>query len=841
MSSKNKNNLHEDYKHHKLPADDLSSAETKLHRLGQRVPLQLKMVLFTLIIGLMVWSVLDYAQSSNLRDILRGQLNERLSRIALENRLGFDSYIHSFQNSLDLLMVQPNLGNYINKISPVINNVTDIKHHDQPPEWFPDRSALRSLIMPTYALLFNSENTLKEVYSGQDKTAPPKLLESDSLLIARSLNQGYMTVISGSPYIITSRAYVNAAGRQEAAVMFVSPLDEQFLRSALGSDREHLIAFISNEKSPRIIVSSNNIRLPKGSRISYLKKHYLLTDKNLFSHGASDFQAKLVSFVSLEEVNSMTASFIGKARQERAVLGFALILTFTLLIYWITRHLQIINARIANFSREVLGREPLKLPKGDQLHILKERFNSLTEEIIASREIIKKQAEEKADLIADNSFDAIITADKKGVVQQWNAGAEDLFGWSQEEAVGNIAADTIIPPQHQYTILQHTLDSQNQDKVETTAYHRDGHEFPVELSLTKTGTSDDHSLIAIVRDITQRKKSEQDLMLFQNLINQSNDAMMIVDPQTGKYLYVNNEACKSLGYSRDELLNMYMKDIEVVLTDDFSWFRHAERIQKMNNMIIESHHKRKDETVFPVEISVKFIGQGASSYLVAIIRDITERKSYDRQIQSALSENKTLLREIHHRVKNNLQIISSFFNLQKGHIHDSNALSMINECQNRIKAIALVHEKLYRTEQFTNIDLKEYIADMIKSLAELYEIKQNNISIHMDMESIMINVNVAIPCGLIINELVSNALQHAFPNSSRGRIVVKIHSVNNEILLHISDNGRDISSSPNIEEGQPLGLLIVETLVNQLNGKITVDKNNGTFYNIRFGRGYENE
>lgn len=807
-----------------------------------RMPLPVKMVLLTIMIGIFICITLDYIQSKKLRTMFNKQLTERLSKKAMEDSLGFNDYVKAFHLSTNLYMSQSNFSSYINKQKWDTKDAAAVNYYNKPPPWYPDSPVLETLIRPGYVLLFDSELKLKEVYQSRKGPLPASLSKPADLLIKGSSNQGYLTSIDNTPYIVTTRTYVSSSHGKKAILIFASPVDEDFLSAALGKfNQEHLVALISSGQAPYILSSNNPDMLRPGIRMDSLMNSYLITGNEFLNDSKSGLPFKLVSFINRKEIKSMEGAVISKARQERALVGFALIVAFTFVMYWITRHIQQINRSIADFSRQVLGKEPREMARGDHLQILKEQFENITREVIESRDIIKRQAEEKARLIANNSFDAIITADREGVVQLWNSEAENIFGWSQEEAVGRIAADTIIPPQHRDVNLPNAgrifksggeigLNTQ----VETIAYHRDGREFPIELSVTQVGTGDNRSLIAVVRDISERKKKEEDLLLFQSLINRSNDAMMIVDPQTGQYLYVNDEACASLEYSRDELLAMRVKDIEAVLTDDFSWYRQAERMRKMNNMILEGSYRRKNGTLFPVEVSVKFIDQGKSSYLVAIVRDVTERKMAEEQIKSALKENKTLLREVHQRVKNNLQIISSFVNLQKGYIKDKEALDIMVECQNRIRAIAIVHEKLHRTEHLTNVNLREYISDMVKSLIELYEIRLDIIRVNINIDYILLDTNTAIPCGLIVNELITNSLQYAFPDGKSGEIYIEIRLNNDEVRIIISDNG--IGLSADLKSAESMGLLIVNALLNQFNGKMVIDRNNGTTYNITFRR-----
>jgi len=214
--------------------------------------------------------------------------------------------------------------------------------------------------------------------------------------------------------------------------------------------------------------------------------------------------------------------------------------------------------------------------------------------------------------------------------------------------------------------------------------------------------------------------------------------------------------------------------------------------------------------------------------------EIQERKRAEDKIKDSLIEKEVLLKEIHHRVKNNLQIIRSLINLQSKQIKDKTALAAFDDISKRIFSMALVHEKMYKSENFVNIDFKEYIESMVKELFYSYEIT-GKISLDLEVQNIRLGLDIAIPSGLIINELVTNALKHAFPNGKNGKINIYLGKVTeNIIIIDVADNGVGIDGNIDPFNPQTLGLTLVNILTRQLNGQLEINQHSGSHFKIYF-------
>ncbi|MES2565751.1 MAG: PAS domain S-box protein [Bacteroidota bacterium] len=214
--------------------------------------------------------------------------------------------------------------------------------------------------------------------------------------------------------------------------------------------------------------------------------------------------------------------------------------------------------------------------------------------------------------------------------------------------------------------------------------------------------------------------------------------------------------------------------------------------------------------------------------------DITENKRNEEKITQSLKEKDILLKEVHHRVKNNMQVISSILNLQSSYVKDNYALNLLKECQNRIKSMAFIHESLYQTKNFESVNFSEYVTTLSKNLVHTYSISTKKIKLILTLDNLFLSLDASIPCGLIINEIISNSLKYAFPDNRDGIIFVTLRVIKKQVKIEVGDNGIGIPESIDVKNTQTLGLQLVETLVEQLNGTLNLKRKNGTTFSIEF-------
>jgi PAS domain S-box-containing protein len=346
------------------------------------------------------------------------------------------------------------------------------------------------------------------------------------------------------------------------------------------------------------------------------------------------------------------------------------------------------------------------------------------------------------------------------------------------------------------------------------------------------------TVIWVARDITNRKLAEKQLQAseakYRGLLENVFDGVYQSTPE-GKLLTANPAIVRMLGYdSEEELLALNVRDLYMNPEDRDIFARKIEGTGEVRNL--ELTLKRKDgQRLIVLENARMVQNEIGELYYEGTLTDISDLKRADEQIKASLAEKEILLREIHHRVKNNMQIISSLLNLQASQMKDENALKMSKESQSRIRSMALVHEKLYKSQDFSHINFSDYIRSLATHLFQFNQVNPNLIQLKMDLEDVFLDIQTAIPCGLILNELITNALKYAFPKNSRGEITVELHpTADHAFQMVVKDNGVGIPEDMDIQDPKSFGLQIVTMLVNQLEGNMEVQRKDGAFFNIIF-------
>lgn len=231
-----------------------------------------------------------------------------------------------------------------------------------------------------------------------------------------------------------------------------------------------------------------------------------------------------------------------------------------------------------------------------------------------------------------------------------------------------------------------------------------------------------------------------------------------------------------------------------------------------------------------VLISVHLANNTASGMII----NITERKKTEEQLKKSLNEKEVLLREIHHRVKNNLQIIASLLHLQEVSACEEKGMgNVLKESGGRVMSMAMVHEKIYQSSNFTDFNFKQYIEKLVHDILHNYGTENGNIKVQLNIEDININIDTAMPIGLIINELITNIVKYAFPQLE-GTITIKLKSLSQQMELTITDDGIGLPEDIDIENPETLGLQLVNILLSQIDGEIKLDRNHGTEFKITY-------
>jgi PAS domain S-box-containing protein len=431
----------------------------------------------------------------------------------------------------------------------------------------------------------------------------------------------------------------------------------------------------------------------------------------------------------------------------------------------------------------------------------------------------------------------------------WSDELYHIFGRSPQE---------LTPTYNEYLSYVHPDDRENADNAHKKALngkpfsidHRiilsSGEERTVHIQ-TEVIFNEKHlpiRLKGIVQDITERKRAEEDTKTLASIVESSQDAIITISLD-GNITNWNKGAAQIYGYSAEEVLG---KHISILAPDNLKG-EIKRLIDRIKHKIMIKNYEitklKKDGTLINVSLTLSpiFDASGRLTAVSVIARDITERIKAEKSMAKAEDARK---KEIHHRIKNNLQVISSLLDLQADKFNDTKVVEAFRESQNRVISMALIHEELYKEERTDTLNFSDYLKKLAENLFQTYRVSSKNIHLNLDLEENMLfDMDIAVPLGIIVNELVSNSIKHAFMGRDKGEILIKLHREESKVrktegtkstnfVLSVLDNGIGIPKNLEIEELDSLGLQLVSSLVEQLDGELGLKRNNGTEFTIRF-------
>ena len=451
---------------------------------------------------------------------------------------------------------------------------------------------------------------------------------------------------------------------------------------------------------------------------------------------------------------------------------------------------------------------------------------------------------------------AIVMLDPDGRVSTWNAGAQLLYGYGAGEIIGKDFSCFFRRDDVAAGIDRHEFEIARRDdryEGESWRVRKDGSQFWAHavISTLRNPGGRLTGFGKITRDLTEQHRAREQLRL---AIEAAPTGMIMADRQ-GRIVLVNAQIERLFGYRREELIG---HTIEMLVPERFR-IQHphlrkdffSDPRSRPLGAGRDLYGLRKDGTELPIEIGLNPLETPEGAFVLSSVVDITARKRAERereelmgqledrvqartaQLTATLKEREILLQEVHHRVKNNLQMISSLVNLQLRRVADDTSRHALRECQDRLQAIALIHQQLYQSKDFARIPFAEYTKSLAANVFQAVGVSPQSVSLQLALTDISLPVDKAIPCGLMLNELITNALKHAFPDGRAGTIRIELGVVRKDrLMLLVSDDGVGLPKGLDLKTPASLGLQLVRMLARQVDAELEIVSTAGTTFRL---------
>jgi PAS domain S-box-containing protein len=347
------------------------------------------------------------------------------------------------------------------------------------------------------------------------------------------------------------------------------------------------------------------------------------------------------------------------------------------------------------------------------------------------------------------------------------------------------------------------------------------------------------NILGVVTDITEQKTQEQQLrkseFLLQQIFNKVADALFIIEADTLRIRDCNPKAVELVkAPSKESLAGEHIQKIHSRKEPGSRFWKNLFLNVGDDNPLVEAEMVNFDNEYFWGSLAATSFTQEGKQLILLRISDITAQKKSEEQIIQALHEKEILIQEIHHRVKNNMAVISSLLQLQTGYIKDPGLIDVFRDSQSRIKSMALIHEKLYQSKTLAKVEMESYIKELARTLFFTYNSRRIDLQIITKVENVFLDINSAVPCGLIINEVISNACKHAFTGREKGIIEISFEKKEEQFQLEIKDNGVGMPPNTDFSGFKSLGMNLVQALSSQLGAHLEILTQGGVCIRLAF-------
>ncbi|WP_321504706.1 PAS domain S-box protein [uncultured Methanoregula sp.] len=750
----------------------------------------------------------------------------------------------------------------------LFNNANDsIFVHEMSPEGFPGRYIMANDIACTH-LGYTREELLR--MSFQDIIAPPYVdkIPALSRTIQKRGHATFDTVYkkkNGTEYPVEVNAHLfELHGKQLSLSIARDITERKYMEDEIRASEQRLHAIIDGSSIPQFVINRNHEVIYWNKALesySGIESHEIRFTKNAWKAFYKSLRPLLADLLVDEKLEDIPVWYEGKYRRSRYVDGA---FEFTDFFPHFGRNGTWLHGTAVAIRDD----------RGTIVGAL-ETLEDITDRKNAENELVSSEKYLKT-IFNSVQTGLVITDPETNTIIDANPAAVRMIGKNKSDILGSVCNAFLCHTDPKYPVAGI---GKNTDFSECVLINPDGRKIPILKTAIPVIISGKSLLLESFLDITDRKRAEDAMQTayaeleqkvrertrelfelnrnlqieanerkkimeelkvseekYRSLVEQTNDIVFQID-KNGRITYISPNVSSILGHSPEESVGRSPAEFMPKDSENFFYLLHEENIrvrQPVSGLELTFLDRGQVPHIFEINGTPHFSQEGVFLGFSGIARDITDRKTLQDELVTSLKEKEILLKEIHHRVKNNMQVISSLLNLQAKLIKDVNSREVIRESQNRVMSIALVHEKLYQSKNLAEIDYSDYLKKIAEYLLQSYGISPKTVAIRIHAENILLPIDKAIPLSLMINEMISNSLKYAFPDNRTGIICVDLRKEEDRYTLVVNDDGIGLPETVTLEQTDTLGMQLVNSLVRQIQGSISLNRVSGTEYRITF-------